>query len=231
MRNFKRQERGFTLIEIIVAIAILGVLAAVAIPSVLTFLSSGERSALLTDEKQLQQVSDAFKTDKHKGPDVTFNWGLTGNKRLFATEDGEVGDVELSPSLTDGDFTDRDNFQVMKHVTGPPVGADAVDSDIEEAALWIGLLVNEPSDNVGSGGEQNESGDAHPQSGETGEYLLEFPESAAEINTDTDDDPTNDNGRTEGTYSWIVLHNGQIKPAYKSVTDSKWYVGYNDAFP
>ena len=230
MRNFKRQERGFTLIEIIVAIAILGVLAAVAIPSVLTFLSSGERSALLTDEKQLQQVSDAFKTDKHKGPDVTFNWGLTGSKRLFATEDGEVGDVELSPSLKDADFTDRDNFQVMKHLTGPPVGTDAVDSDIKEAALWIGLLVNEPSANDG-GGEQNESGDAHPQSGETGEYLLEFPESAAEINTDTDDDPTNDNGRTEGTYSWIVLHNGQIKPAYKSVTDSKWYVGYNDAFP
>ena len=229
MRNFKRQERGFTLIEIIVAIAILGVLAAVAIPSVLTFLGSGEKSALLTDEKELQQVSDAFKTDRHKGPsDTTGKWGVTGSKRLFATEDGEVGDVELSPSLTDGDFTDRDNFQVMKHVTGPPVGLDAVDSDITGAALWIGLLVNEPSANDG-GGEQDESGDAHPQSGETGEYLLEFPESAAEINTDTDDDPTNDNGRTEGTYSWIVLHNGQIKPAYKS--GGNWYVGYNDAFP
>ena len=230
MRNFKRQQRGFTLIEIIVAIAILGVLAAVAIPSVLTFLGSGEKSALLTDEGELQQVSDSFKTDKHKGPDGSNKWGETGNKRLFATEDGEVGDVELSPSLTDGDFTDRDNGRVMVHATGPAVGADAADSDIEGAALWIGLLVNEPSANDG-GGEQDESGDAHPQSGETGEYLLEFPESGAEINTDTDDIAGNDTGRTEGTYSWIVLHNGQIKPAYKSPTDSNWYVGYNDAYP
>ena len=94
----------------------------------------------------------------------------------------------------------------------------------------MGLLFNEAAANDGSGGEQDEPGDAHPQSGENGGYLLEFPESGSETNTDTDDKAENGNGRSDGSYTWIVLQNGQIQPAYKG-SDGNWYTGYNDVFP
>ncbi len=42
---FKKSQRGFTLIEILVVIAILGVISAVALPNLIEFMDDGEREA------------------------------------------------------------------------------------------------------------------------------------------------------------------------------------------
>ena len=85
----------------------------------------------------------------------------------------------------------------------------------------MGLLVNEPSDNVGGGDEQDDPGTAHPQANEIGEYLLEFPRSAAGENT---------SDIIDGSYIWLILHNGKVKPAYQG-TDNNFYTGYADTYP
>ncbi len=74
MLKMKRKSgsRGFTLIELVVVIAILVVLAAIAVPAVIQFVGRGGDSALEADEKLIQAAVDEFKADKHKGPNSSF---------------------------------------------------------------------------------------------------------------------------------------------------------------
>ena len=55
-------HRGFTLIELVVVIAILGVLAAVAVPLVSNYLGSAKERAWTADKDRIQAAVDAYYT-------------------------------------------------------------------------------------------------------------------------------------------------------------------------
>ncbi len=62
-KQFRYGEKGFTLIELLVVVAILGVLAAVAIPNVGKFMGKGKEEAGLTELHNVQTALMAMMAD------------------------------------------------------------------------------------------------------------------------------------------------------------------------
>ena len=55
-------ERGFTLVELVVVIAILGVLAAISVPMVNNFLDSSKSQAYNLERERIQRAVDAYRS-------------------------------------------------------------------------------------------------------------------------------------------------------------------------
>jgi type IV pilus assembly protein PilA len=64
-KQFKYGQKGFTLIELLVVVAILGVLAAVAIPNVAKFIGTGDVAAAQTEAATVNTALGAYFADNH----------------------------------------------------------------------------------------------------------------------------------------------------------------------
>ena len=68
LRQMRRKEmEGFTLIELMVVIAIIGILAAIAIPNFVSYRKRSYNSAANADSKNLYTSAQAYYTDNHAG--------------------------------------------------------------------------------------------------------------------------------------------------------------------
>jgi prepilin-type N-terminal cleavage/methylation domain-containing protein len=65
MKSLHREEKGFTLIELVIAIAILGILAAVIVPNLATFLTTGDVAAANTEVANLESAASAYYADNY----------------------------------------------------------------------------------------------------------------------------------------------------------------------
>ena len=63
-----RNRKGFTLIELLIVVAIIGILAAIAIPQFAAYRARGYNSAATSDLKNIKTNLEAFFTDNQRYP-------------------------------------------------------------------------------------------------------------------------------------------------------------------
>jgi prepilin-type N-terminal cleavage/methylation domain-containing protein len=213
MGCFKRQERGFTMLELLIVIAILVVVVAAVVVSLVGFKGRGSESSYSLDGSTLQTVVSAFYSTKHSYHPVN-GWNEPGSSAdfHFPTRNGR------SSSLYSGDAVNV-NGQMVYLLMNADTDSLANADDVIKAAIWMGLLVNGPGSGTGIAPVADTKDNSAPLAGENGPYLNEVPKSCSTYNSLLG----------KGTYTWIVGKDGRVHGVF--VKDCIWYQGYNGAYP
>jgi general secretion pathway protein G len=122
MRTMRKQHAGFTLVELMIVMAIIGVLAVIAVPSYISAIRHAREAALREDLHILRDAIDSYTMDKQKAPQSLED----------LTQDGYLKSIPEDPMTHTKDSWVTDTSAAMYSLDQTDPGIDDVHSGSDE---------------------------------------------------------------------------------------------------